>query len=118
MEKEREMANNFQKKKNVFILENIKMVKNMEKEFNIMKMEIFFIKVILLKESGKEMVNYFQKIKNVFILENLKRVIAMEKEYHMMKMGILFIKVILSKESLQVFIKKFNMKMEHIMKEM
>ena len=55
------------------------MVKNMEKEQNIIKMEIFFIKVILLKESGKEMVNYFQKIKNVFILENLKRVITMEK---------------------------------------
>ena len=69
-------------------------------------------------EKEREMANYFQKMKNVFILENIKMVKNMEKEQNIMKMEILFIKVILSKESLQVFIKKFNMKMEHIMKEM
>ena len=45
----------------------------MEKEHNIIQMEIFNMKVILLMVNLKEMVNIIMKIKNI-LLENIKMV--------------------------------------------
>ena len=65
----------------------------MVKELNIIKMEIYYIMVILLMVNLKEMENIFMKMV-IIIQDNGKMEQQMEKEQNIIKMEILFMKVI------------------------
>ena len=83
----------------------------MVKELNIIKMEIYYMKVILLMVNLKEMDNIFMKIENI-IKDNLKMVYFMEKEYYIIQMERLNMKVIIlmikKKEMENIFGKMVN----------
>ena len=68
--RKKEMENTFMKMVNI-IQDNLKMVQNMEKEQNIIQMEILIMKMIGLMMNQKEMENVFMKMMNI-IQDNLK----------------------------------------------
>ena len=86
------MENIFGKMINI-IQVNIRIIYHLEKEKNIIQMEIYYMKVILLMVNLKEMENIFMKIENI-IQDNLKMVYFMEKEYYIIQMEKLNMKVI------------------------
>ena len=70
----------------VIIQVSLKMVKQMEKDFNMIRMVFYYMKEILLMIKETETENYFKKI--VLILQvDLKIEKDMEMEKNMIKMG-------------------------------
>ena len=72
----------------------------MEKEKNIMKMEILDMKVIMLMVNLKEMENIFLEMANIMRV-NLKMISEMEKEKNIIKMEILNLKGIIEMRNLK-----------------
>ena len=88
----------------------------MEKELNIIQMEILDMKVIILMVNLKEMENIF--IKMVYIIQdNGKMVYIMEKELNIIQMEIFYMKVIIlmikQKEMENIFMKMVNIIQEN-----
>ena len=63
----------------------------MVKEYYMIKMEILYMKVIMLMTKEKEMENLLMKMV-IIILDNLKIINQMEKELYMIKMEGLYMK--------------------------
>ena len=66
----------------------------MVKEYYMIKMEMLYMKVIILMVKEKVKENLLMKMVNI-IQGNLKMIYQMEKELYMIKMEILYMKVIL-----------------------